>query len=92
MNEERETKLRMALKFPKDEHLGKMLQELPKIESKLREGQKVEVYRDPTTKKDIEGTAMLRAFTGIVKGSLEWWLVQFEKGDETFRWVDTSRP
>jgi len=90
--EEQETKLRMALKLPRDEHFAKLLQELPKIESKPREGQKVEVYRDSTARPDIEGIAVLRAFTGIVNGPLEWWLVQFEKGDETFRWIDTNQP
>jgi len=91
VNEEQETKLRMALKLPKDDNFRKLLEELPKIESRLKEGQRVVVYRDPTTKTQMEGTAVLKAFTGILNGSLEWWLVQFEKGNQTFRWLDTTQ-
>lgn len=87
MSEKLEAKQRMALDLPTDEHLGKLLEEIPKIKSKLSKGQKIIVYHDPMTKKNIEGTALLRGFTGIVNDPLEWWLVQFENGEETFRWV-----
>ncbi len=90
MSEKLEAKRRMALKLPRDEHLGKLLEELPKMESKLCKGQKIMVYRDPLSKKNVEGTALLRGFTGIVSDPLEWWLVQFENGEETFRWVDPN--
>jgi hypothetical protein len=80
----------MALKLPRDKHFGKLLEELPKMESKLSKGQKIIVYRDPMTKKNVEGTALLRAFTDIVNDPLEWWLVRFENGEETFRWIDPS--
>jgi len=90
MDEDREAKLRMALKLPKDEHLHRLLDELPKIEPKLKEGQRVKVYHDPLTKKDYEGTAALKGFSGIIDRSLEWWLVKFENGDESFRWIDTT--
>jgi hypothetical protein len=90
-DEQQETKLRMALKLPKDKHLRKLLQELPRIKSKLTEGQKIQVYRDPIARTDIEGLAVLRGFTGIINGSLEWWLVQFEKGNEELRWIHNGQ-
>jgi hypothetical protein len=86
-----EAKLRMALRFPRDEQLSKLLQELPKLESRLKLGQKVKIYRDdPASKTEVEGTAILTAFSGIVNDSLEWWLVQFENGEPTFRWVNSG--
>ena len=46
-----EAKLRMALRLPRDDQSGRVLQGLLKIEPTFKEGQKVEVYRDPDWEK-----------------------------------------
>ena len=55
-------------------------------------GDRVRIYQDPYTKKDLEGEAvLLYYYTKDLLDGLEWWKVRFDNGDIVNRWVDPRK-